>query len=287
MVWATAPKSATASAREEIPRPDATAWVRSFRCPPRDPWAEHSRRGRIGTTGTVRAHPGTFAAGRHQEWRSSMRMLLTAMNCPKGDLVSNLAGHRDLLADGRSAGCRLVLLPEMSLTGYQPSAAIGLEHPAVQELVAATGAGPALGLGMVEQPADGGKPYITHVVAAAGRIITVHRKAGLGEDEHADFRPGEPSGLICVVGLATSIAVCAEIGTAPPTSFGRISCWDRQLRGSTGRDGSPTRTGNVASTGGARRPWPVPTGFCVRVSGLRSPPRPAPPTMRTSRAGPH
>jgi len=145
-----------------------------------------------------------------------MRMLLTAMNCPKGDLVSNLAGHRDLLADGRSAGCRLVLLPEMSLTGYQPSAAIGLEHPAVQELVAATGAGPALGLGMVEQPADGGKPYITHVVAAAGRIITVHRKAGLGEDEHADFRPGEPSGLICVVGLATSIAVCAEIGTAPP-----------------------------------------------------------------------
>ena len=56
-----------------------------------------------------------------------VRLLLTAMRCVKGDLDGNARRHLDLLAAGRAAGCDLVLLPEMSLTGYDPEAAVRVD----------------------------------------------------------------------------------------------------------------------------------------------------------------
>ena len=77
-------------------------------------------------------------------------------------------------------GCDLVLLPEMSLTGYRPSAAVALDHPSVNELVAATSGGPALCFGLVETNHTGGRPFITQVIAEHGQIVAVHRKSHLG-----------------------------------------------------------------------------------------------------------
>lgn len=145
-----------------------------------------------------------------------MRLLLTALRCPKGEVGPNLARHRELLAQGAAAGCDLVLLPEMSLTGYLPAAAISLTYPAVTELVGATERGPALCFGLVEDSAPGRTPYITQVLAANGHITAVHRKAGLGEGEAEQFLVGDPSGQLSVAGIAVSLAVCAEIGTPPP-----------------------------------------------------------------------
>ncbi|MBA3311411.1 MAG: hypothetical protein H0U28_15385 [Nocardioidaceae bacterium] len=96
-----------------------------------------------------------------------MRLLLTAITCPKGKVQANLAGHRELLMLGRDRGCDLVLLPEMSLTGYLPSAAISLTDRSVAELVAATAAGPALCFGLVERGEPGNAPYITQLVCIA------------------------------------------------------------------------------------------------------------------------
>ena len=44
-----------------------------------------------------------------------VRLLLTAVGCAKGEVTANLSGHRELVELGRTAGCDLVLLPEMSL----------------------------------------------------------------------------------------------------------------------------------------------------------------------------
>lgn len=105
----------------------------------------------------------------------------------------------------------------MSLTGYRPSAVIELTHPALVELVRATANAPAVCFGFVEAPgADSQPPYITQVVASAGQLVAVHRKAGLGEGEDADFGPGTPSGRCQLAGVPLSIAVCAEIGSEPP-----------------------------------------------------------------------
>ena len=145
-----------------------------------------------------------------------MRLLLTAVNCPKGGIETNLARHRELLAQGQDSGCDLVLLPEMSLTGYIPGAAISLSERSVTGLVESTAEAPSLCFGLVEHAERGRAPYITQVLASGGRITAVHRKAGLGEGEDGPFGPGTPSGSMPVAGVACSLAVCAEIGTEPP-----------------------------------------------------------------------
>jgi predicted amidohydrolase len=143
-----------------------------------------------------------------------MRILLTAVHCPKGDTGLNLATHLDLLGKGGAQRCDLVLLPEMSLTGYRAAAAITLTHPAVTELAAATAVGPAICFGLVEQAPGSGAPYITQVLAADGTMQVVHRKNHLGEGEPGMFQPGPRAGSFTIAGTSCALAVCAEIGTA-------------------------------------------------------------------------
>src|SRR5258708_7553013 len=68
-----------------------------------------------------------------------MRAMLAAIQCEKGDLDGNLAGHLALLAKASTEGGDLLLLPEMSLTGSADPAAnperlIALRHPPVSGL---------------------------------------------------------------------------------------------------------------------------------------------------------
>jgi predicted amidohydrolase len=149
----------------------------------------------------------------------AMRTMLTALTCPKGRVDRNLDRHLALLRDGAQRGCDLVLLPEMSLTGYRPGAAITIVDTAVQRLVRATSDAPALCFGLVEKAASR-LPYITQVVAAEGDMVAVHRKAHLGEDEADDFQPGTPAGMFIVAGVTCTLAICAEIGTVPPYRLG-------------------------------------------------------------------
>lgn len=144
-----------------------------------------------------------------------MRLMLTAVRCEKGDLAGNLAAHQDLLGRGSSADCDLVLLPEMSLTGSSPAAAVPLGDDHVIELVQATRGGSALCFGLAETaPSDGRdrRPTITQVLASDGRILTVHRKAGVAPDERTCYRSGDGSRPLELAGVSLSLALCAEIG---------------------------------------------------------------------------
>ena len=144
--------------------------------------------------------------------------MLTALKCVKGDVAGNLARHRDLAKTAGDDGCDLVLLPEMSLTGYRPSACVALDHPAVTELVAATSEGTALCFGLVEADRDGGRPFITQVIADHGQIVAVHRKSHLGDGEDTDFQPGTAAEAFRLADARCSVAVCAEIGSTRPYS---------------------------------------------------------------------
>lgn len=125
-----------------------------------------------------------------------MRCLLAAIRCEKGDVPGNLASHLRLLADAASAGCQLAVFPEMSLTGSAEPAAsperlITLDHPAVARLAGAAGdAAVGVCFGIAERAPDG-RPHITQVFAAAGRVVGVQRKRHLGEGEEASA-PASP-----------------------------------------------------------------------------------------------
>ena len=72
-----------------------------------------------------------------------------------------------------------VLLPEMSLTGLCPDAAVTLHDEHIVELGRMTADGPASCFGLAEaSPAAGldRRPAITQVPAGDGRIIRLHRK---------------------------------------------------------------------------------------------------------------
>lgn len=72
-----------------------------------------------------------------------MRLLATAMACPKGAVDANRRAHIDLLHRAAQHGCALVVCPEMSLTGYpdpatHPEQLIGIDHDAVRAVVRET-----------------------------------------------------------------------------------------------------------------------------------------------------
>jgi predicted amidohydrolase len=152
-----------------------------------------------------------------------VRLLLTALRCGKGDLDGNLQRHRKLHAAGREAGCDLVLLPEMSLTGYDPAAALTLTDDMVTALVAATGDGPRLSFGLAEAATAGetdGRPQITQVLAGEGVVQAVHRKYALPPDERPAFRAGVGFETVPVDGATTVTAICAEVGSEEPYGLG-------------------------------------------------------------------
>jgi predicted amidohydrolase len=141
-----------------------------------------------------------------------VRVLLTSVLCQKGETETNLARHRELHGRAAAEGCDLLLMPEMSLTGYLDTAATDLGDAAVAELVGLTRSGPAVCFGLVERRAGVGLPWITQVTAARGEVLSVHRKAYLGEDEDPYFAPGPPTETFELGGVTLSVAVCAEIG---------------------------------------------------------------------------
>ena len=63
-----------------------------------------------------------------------MRILLAAVNAPKGDLDGNLARHLAALDQARAQGCHLAVFPECSLTGSvdprrRPERAVAVDTP--------------------------------------------------------------------------------------------------------------------------------------------------------------
>ncbi|HEY5356453.1 MAG TPA: carbon-nitrogen hydrolase family protein [Streptosporangiaceae bacterium] len=151
---------------------------------------------------------------------SAVRCLLAAICCAKGDIPGNLASHLRLLADAAAGGCQLAVFPEMSLTGsadpaVSPERLITLDHPAVTRLAEASAeSGVAACFGVAER-GPGGAPYITQVVAAAGRVSGVQRKRHLGEGEEA-YNAATESMIFQEAGTRFGVAICAEAGFDAP-----------------------------------------------------------------------
>lgn len=149
-----------------------------------------------------------------------MRVLTTAAECQKGELERNLAAHLELLDEARRLDCALVVLPEMSLTGYidpiaHPEQVIELDDPSVVAIVAATATtGVACCFGLTERGPQG-RTFITQVLAVDGASAAVQRKRHLGEDEEA-FTASEGCQVAKVGDHVFGMTICAEGGVAYP-----------------------------------------------------------------------
>jgi predicted amidohydrolase len=122
------------------------------------------------------------------------------------DLVTNVATHAAVV---RAAGTRVVVFPELSLTGYELEAStVDISDPRLVPLVEACAASGAVAL--VGAPVEG--PHIAMLAVDGGGVTVAYRKVNLGGDEPAHFVPGPEPAVIEVDGWRLGLAICKDTG---------------------------------------------------------------------------
>ncbi len=130
-----------------------------------------------------------------------------------GDLAANLRIHLDFIAAAAEAGVDLLLFPELSLTGYEPSLAEALTlDPADARLQPLRDACRAARLtaivgAPVRSPAG---LHIGALILGADGSCRVHTKQYLHPGEAPPFSAGTGGGLLPVNGLNCALAICAD-----------------------------------------------------------------------------
>jgi len=150
-----------------------------------------------------------------------MRILLAALNAPKGDLDGNLASHAAMLEQARVQGCQVAVFPELSLTGSvdprrHPERALTVDAEPVGALLEATSrTGVAAVFGIAERA--GPLFHISQLYGHDGRLGGVYRKRHLGEGEEG-YQPGHDTGVFQLGAARFGVALCAEGGVDFPWS---------------------------------------------------------------------
>jgi NAD+ synthase (glutamine-hydrolysing) len=144
------------------------------------------------------------------------------MNATVGDIDGNAARVRELIAEARDDGARLVLFPELVLTGYPPDDLLLKTHfvdaagAALREIAEGTDGIVAL-IGFPERADD---VYNSLAVVADGKVATVYRKEYLPNygvfDEHRYFQAGTQPAIAELNGIGIGLTVCEDIWEPGP-----------------------------------------------------------------------
>lgn len=148
--------------------------------------------------------------------REPLTVAVAQPPCVSYDVAANAVAHA---AAVRSAGARVVVFPELSLTGYELDApAITADDPRLGPIVdacAETGS-----LALIGAPADGdaGRPHIAMLaIEAAGATVAYH-KMWLGKVETDRFAAGGKPAVLDVDGWRLGLAICKDTGIAQHAS---------------------------------------------------------------------
>lgn len=136
----------------------------------------------------------------------------------KGDIAANVARHVVLAAIAARHGARMILFPELSLTGYEPALARELaltpDDVRLEPLRdAARCEGIVIVAGAPLRHGDG-LPLIAALTFRPDGGIQVYTKQHLHGGEEAAFACGQGGTALTVDGAHVALAVCAEIGQA-------------------------------------------------------------------------
>ncbi|MET8543351.1 carbon-nitrogen hydrolase family protein [Kitasatospora sp. NPDC004799] len=170
----------------------------------------------------------------------------------------------------REAGTRLVVFPELSLTGYDLAApAVDPADARLAPLVAAcaeTGAVALVGAPVAE--ADGRECIATLAVTGEGAAV-VYRKMCLHGAEVERFTPGEKPVVLELDGLRLGLAVCADAADpahAAETSALGIDAYVASTLYGPGAAQAERRDGHLRSRAVAHGVWCV-LATCAGASG--------------------
>jgi len=140
--------------------------------------------------------------------RASLTIAAAQPACTAKDVQRNALEHADTI---RAAHARVVVFPELSLTGYELDAepvepvALG----AIVDACAETGSVALVGAPVPDE--QGGARIGTLQVTSAGAEV-VYAKSYLGGDEPARFTPGSGPVAIEVDGWRIGLGICKDTG---------------------------------------------------------------------------
>lgn len=124
--------------------------------------------------------------------------------CTAYDVTANVAAHAEAV---HAAGARVVVFPELSLTGYHydaPPVPFDLLDPLV------TACAETDTIAFAGAPVPG--PHIGVLQVTGSGVHTAYRKMCLGGDEPTHFLPGPSPAVVEVDGVRLGLAVCKDTG---------------------------------------------------------------------------
>jgi predicted amidohydrolase len=125
------------------------------------------------------------------------------------DVAVNALTHA---ATVRSAGARVVVFPELSLTGYELDApAITLDDPRLTPIIEACAETGSLALVGAPVPGEAGRHIAILAIDGSGARVAYH-KMWLGGPEPGWFTPGSKAAVIEVDGWRLGLAICKDTG---------------------------------------------------------------------------
>lgn len=128
------------------------------------------------------------------------------------DLAANVDAHTHAVRAAAAAGARLLVLPEMSLTGYELDAApVAPTDPLLDPLVAACRSTGVRALAGAPVREDGQEHLAVLLVDDDGARVA-YRKSFLAEQEAQRFRPGDGARVVDVDGWVVGLAICKDTG---------------------------------------------------------------------------
>jgi len=162
-----------------------------------------------------------------------VRIALCQMNAVVGDIAGNERRIREGIAAAREGGARVVLFPELALSGYPPEDLLLKEHfladaRAAVERLAADATDIVAVVGFPERADD---VYNAAAVLGDGALQAIYRKVQLPNygvfDEMRYFQSGPGGAIVEVDGVKVGLTICEDIWVpGPPES-------DEALAGAT------------------------------------------------------
>jgi predicted amidohydrolase len=126
------------------------------------------------------------------------------------DVAANAVTHAETV---RAANARVVVFPELSLTGYELDApAITVDDPRLHPLVHACVATGAVALAGAPVRAKDGMVSIAMIAVGDSGVRVAYRKMWLSTAETRRFSPGGKPAVLDVDGWRLGLAICKDTG---------------------------------------------------------------------------
>lgn len=142
--------------------------------------------------------------------REPLTIAVAQPPCVSYDVAANAATHA---ATVRRARARVVVFPELSLTGYElDTPAIAVDDPQLAPIVEACAESGSLALMGAPVQGGAGRAHIAMLAVDGTGAAVAYRKMWLGAAEAIRFAPGSRPAVLDVDGWRLGLAICKDTG---------------------------------------------------------------------------